>query len=388
MRLAVLAFALACSACSTSRLLDVAMRSAGEPRAPRGLRVGDREVLAGDMHTHVMPPDAPYHVSRELPSTLVLAEAQHLDFLVLTPHVPARFFEDEDERGWVLETQAELRARLAALHPSMIVVPGMEYTDYRYGHVGLAFADVREVLADVPVEAAQRRPEAFFERWQARGGVATINHPVERPIASAPFHQLRADLSWRAFAGAAVPREIAWLTHHADGIETFNLSIAHLRDPYFLGDEDRSLRESAHLVDAAARAQHRRIAPVGGTDSHGEWLRATTYVLARTRTADAIRDAIREARTCVRGPEACTLQVRGPDAEWHMIGDALPSTDRVDARASAGATTFLVNGAIAARAAADEIVTLTLPRDHCTLVRAIVDESWSAPVYVGCDLGR
>ncbi|HEY8075768.1 MAG TPA: hypothetical protein VIF62_16695 [Labilithrix sp.] len=386
MKRVVLALALTCSACSTSRLLDVAMRSADEPRAPHGLRVGDREVLAGDMHTHVMPPDAPYHVSRELPSTLELASKEGLDFVVLTPHVPARFFEDEDERGWVLETQAQLRARLAALHPAMIVVPGMEYTDYRFGHVGLAFADVREVLADVPTEAAQQRPELFFERWRAHGGLATINHPVERPIATAPFRQLRADLSWRAFTGAPVPPEIGWITHHADAVETFNLSISHLRDPYFLGDEDRSLREATHLVEAASRAQHRRIAPVGGTDSHGEWLRPTTYVLARTRTEGGIRDAIREARTCVRAPEACTLQVRAADGEWHIVGDALPATDRVEARASGGAVTFVVNGVIAAEAPSDTVV--SLPIDHCALVRAVVGRSWSAPIYVGCDVAR
>src|SRR5262249_17633920 len=157
-----------------------------------------------------------------------------------------------------------------------------------------------------------------------KGGVITINHPVERPVPNAAFSQLRYDLTWRGFTRANVPPEIAWVTEHATAIETLNFSIAYLRDQFILGDEDLSLREATPLVDKTARAQHRAIAPVGGTDSHGSWLRPTTYVLARARTPQAIRDAIIEARTCVRGPEGCTLEVRAPGDEIHHVGDRVP----------------------------------------------------------------
>jgi hypothetical protein len=366
------------------KMLDVAMGSAKRSPSHRGMRVGDRMVLAGDLHCHVLPPDASWHVSRGLPETLALAASEDLDFVVLTPHVPRRFFMLESKRRWVLETQAELRAHLARLQPSAIVIPGFEYTDFEYGHVGAAFADVREVLAAVSVEEARRRPERFFEQWVAQGGVLTINHPVERPLPDAPFRQLRADLSWRAFAGRPVPPEMAWVTEHAQSVETFNASISHLRDQYILTDEERSLREAAALVDREARAQKRRIAPVGGSDSHGSWLRPTTYVLAKERSREAIREAIQEARTCVRGPEACTLEVAAPDSAFHGVGDSLRAGEIVRAKTRGGEATYFVNGAIAARGADGETVTLAVPPNRCALVRAVVERSWSAPVYVNC----
>ena len=99
------------SGCAKNQILDLAMASAPRPPPHRGLRVGAYEVLAGDMHCHVLPPDAAYHVSRGLPETARLAQDEGLDFVVLTPHVPARFFLDPEIREWVRRTQGALRAR-------------------------------------------------------------------------------------------------------------------------------------------------------------------------------------------------------------------------------------------------------------------------------------
>ena len=166
------------------------------------------------------------------------------------------------------------------------------------------------MLAGLSAEDARASPERFFELWVARGGILTINHPVNRPLPKSPFHELASDLSWRAFRGGVVLREVAWITEHAQTIETFNTTVTELRDLFIVGEEDRSLREASHLADRVARAQHRRFAAVGGSDSHGHWLRATTFVLASERSAEGIRQALASARTCVRGPEACTLEVR------------------------------------------------------------------------------
>ncbi|MBF5066380.1 hypothetical protein G6O45_24460, partial [Salmonella enterica subsp. enterica serovar Istanbul] len=78
-------------------------------------------------------------------------------------------------------TQQRLRERVERLHPELVVIPGFEYTDYRYGHVGASFADPSEVLAGLSAEEAQANPERFFEMWVARGGILTVNHPVNRP---------------------------------------------------------------------------------------------------------------------------------------------------------------------------------------------------------------
>jgi hypothetical protein len=377
--------------CTRGQLIDIAMNGGPHVTPHQALRVGDRIVLAGDMHCHVAPPDASYHVSRELPFTLALASDESLDFVVLTPHVPRRFFMDDEMRGWVMETQQQLRARIEVLRPGLVVIPGFEYTDHDYGHVGAAFADPTEVLAGLSSDDARASPERFFEMWVARGGILTINHPVNRPLPGTPFRELAADISWRGFGGLPVPAEIGWITEHAQTIETFNSTVTGLRDQFVVGEEDRSLREAAHLSDRVARTQHRRLAAVGGSDSHGRWLRATTFVLAKERSAEGIREALATARTCVRGPEACTLEVRlaGGDRAWLGVGDSITAdtTDAkiaFEARASGGEVTFVVNGSVVATAGSDQAVPITVPSGRCSVVRAIVDRSWSSGIYVNC----
>ncbi len=387
--LTALTLASAALGCSKNQLIDVTMSGSAHASPHRGMRVGDRMILGGDLHCHVLPPDAPHHVSRELPEVLSLAKDESLDFVVLTPHVPARFFMDDELRGWVLRTQQELRARVARLAPSLVVIPGLEYTDHRYGHLGLAFADPSEVLTALTAEGAREDPARFFELWVARGGIVTINHPVNRPLPNAPFHELAYDLSWRGFGEGVVPPEVAWVTRHAQTLETFNTTVTELRDLFVVGEEDRSLREASHLADRIARTQHRRVAAVGGSDSHGHWLRATTFVLATERSPQGIRDALASARTCVRGPEACTLEVRPPGGAWAGVGDSLttPSaepTTTFEGRASGDDVTFLVNGAIAARATSGGIATFPVPNGRCSVVRAIVGRSWSSAIYVNC----
>jgi hypothetical protein len=367
--------------CTKAELLDFAMHSA--PHAPSGpKRVGDYELLAGDLHTHVLPPDAPWHVTRGLPSTARLAKAEGLDFVVLTPHVSSRFYMLPLERDWVLRTQAELRAGVDALpEKDVLFVPGMEYTDYRYGHVGLGFANVAEVLNEVTTADP---PERFFQRWTAHGGLMVINHPVLRGIPRAPFLELRYDLGWRALFDPPppVPPEVAWITEHATGIETLNTSISHLRDQFIIGDAERTLREGAHLADRVARTQHRRLTPVGGSDSHGEWMRATTWVLARDRTIAGVREAIVRGRTCVRGPAACSFTARVVGERAAHVGGALASGAARSIEVSADGTSagYYVNGALVAEG---RRATIRVP-GTCVLLRAIVDESWSAPIYVDC----
>ena len=366
--------------CTANGLLDTAMNAAKEPIPHAGLRVGDRMVLAGDLHCHVLPPDSPSHVTRGLPETLVLAEEQHLDFVLLTPHVPARFFQDEDARDWVSETQTELRARIEALHPKMLVIPGFEYTDHRYGHVGMGFADVKTVLAEVSAAESRAHPSLFMERWLAHGGTMVINHPLQGPIPKSVIDPLRWDLTWRGFGPKRVPVDDVFITEHAQAVETFNAAITHLRDQYIIGDEERTLREASALVDREAKRQHRPIAQVGGSDSHGSWLRPTTYVLAKERSVSAIHDAIVEGRTCVRSPETCSLEIAGDDGVWHGLGERVTAEKHVKARLSARGQ-FVLDGARVAEGTAAE---LPVSPGHCSIVRAISGLSWSSGIYVNC----
>lgn len=393
--------ALASAGCTRNQLLDFAMNRTPHVTRQAGARVGDRVILAGDMHCHVRPPDSRSHVSRELPATLKLAREEGLDFVVLTPHVPARFYLDDETRARVLSDHAALRAevnRSRAEADGVIVIPGFEYTDRRWGHLGMGFADVSEVLGSVSADALRERPQAFFEAFVAHGGVVTFNHPVNRPLRDPPFSELTRDMSWRAFYRSDVPDDVAWVTRHAQAIETYNASATLLRDRFLLDDEERSLREASHVLDRVARRDGRRLAAVGGSDSHGHWLRATTFVLAKARTEPAIREAIASGRTCVRGPEACTLTVRAKgDPGWAYVGDDIPADARpkmdpnsgvIEARAIGGDVSLFVNGELVATGDGGDLLTASVPRGRCSTVRAVVGKSWSSPVYVGCNLDR
>ena len=380
-----------CSRPFAHSAVEIAMTSAYRPGSDApvlgagAVGIAPDVVLAGDMHCHVSPPDHPLEASRDPAATVDLARAEGLDFLVLTPHVPALFFEDEGMRAAVVEEQASLRRALAARsdgHTTFVV--GMEYTDHAYGHVGVSFADMGSVLADLPVEEARSHPGRFFEQVVAKGGVLVINHPLSVPLDSS-VSMARADLSWRGFTTPdQVPEEIGAVTRLAQGVEAYNMVVTHLRDRYLLRDTPRTLLATLALIDRQILAQQRRIAPVGGSDSHVGYLRATTFVRARDRSEHAIRDALVAGRTCVRAPEACSFEARAPGGTWQTVGGTLPASDSIEARAPAGTLEVLVNGTSVASAEPGEIVRVPLSARGCNVVRARAGEGFSAPIYVGC----
>jgi hypothetical protein len=369
------------------RILDRAHRP-----SPWRPKAGEFELLAGDLHCHVQPPDLPEHVSRTVDQTLAAVEKSDLDFLVLTPHVGARFYVDDEHRAAVVDALEGLRRRIPSGRP--IVDVGFEYTDFSYGHVGFSFADLAGVLADVPASAPTSR---FVERWVERGGLVTLNHPLVTPLESR-IPQAREDMSfrpwtfgavvdtpWRAHAAPPWPEEIAAVDRLFQGAEVYNAFVSELRDRLLIGDREASLRATATRMDREIRARHRRLAFVGGSDSHGAVLRATTFVLARGRTARAIRDAIVEGRTCVRDPVACSFEIRTGPGAWSPVGAALAAEGAIEIRTEGTRAEIFVDGEIAARASRGEIARVPIDAS-CHVVRAHVDDGWSGPSYVGCDL--
>jgi hypothetical protein len=346
------------------------------------------QVLAGDLHCHVSPPDSPGHVTRDLADTLDLAKKERLDFVVLTPHVWARFFLDDSLRASTVASQRELRAEIARGTDGVVVIPGLVYTDGQYGHAGLAFADVERVLDEVPTAVAREHPERFFERWVADGGVVVVNHPLLLPIRSS-FSFARENLSWRPWTlrgteHAPFPPEIQAIDRLAFGFEVYNLAVTELRDRHLVGYTDRTLLESMQRLDSEIVERHRRMTPVGGSDSHSHSLRATTFVLATARTPEAIREGLAAGRVCVRSPEACSFEARRPGGSWVGVGGALAASDSIEVRARGGNASFVVDGEAAARALGGETASVTLERDRCHVVRAVVGAGLSAPVYEGC----
>lgn len=343
------------------------------------------ELLAGDLHCHVLPPDSPEEVNRTVAETIDLAAEEHLDFVILTPHVWSRFFQSPELRRAVLDGREALRAELAAKATGKtIFILGMEYTDHRYGHVGASFADLEAVLDDVPVSVAVAHPDRFFERFVARGGLLVVNHPLVTPLDSM-FSIARADLSWRPFtARGPFPAEIRAVDRLAQGFEAYNLTATHLRDRYLLGDTDHTLIATLGRLDREIVAQGRRMVPVGGSDSHTHHLRATTFVLSRERSEAGIHEALLAGRVCVRSPEACSLEARpaGASGGWEALGGAVRG-EAVEVRARGDDVEIFVDGK-GRRAEGGAPVRVALEAGKCSVIRARVGEGYSGPIYANC----
>ncbi len=171
------------------------------------------------------------------------------------------------------------------------------------------------------------------------------------------------------------PADLELLDSHAGAYEAFNLAIADLRDRFLFFDRDRSIRRVFAAFDERIRRERRRMTPVGGSDSHGHHLRATTFVLASSNTRDAILEAVRRGRTCVRSPEACRALLRVDGGPWSIVGDARFGAD-VEVRAPDG-TEILLNGEPVGRA-------FSVDPEICSIVRTRVGRGYSAPFYVNC----
>lgn len=391
---AVAVLATTAAGCSQRKVVDTLLGSAYHPRlVALGPVVDDSspapryQLLAGDFHCHVGPPDDPSDVSRDFATTVKLAHEEHLDFVVLTPHVAARFFQNDAQREAVLAGQTELRAEIAAGPTDVLFVPGFEYTDHRYGHVGVAFADLGAVLADVPTSVAKTNPERFFSSWVEHGGTLVVNHPLVTPLASV-FAMARADLSWRPWTSKKpVTAEIAAVDRLAQGFEAYNVTASQLRDRILLGDSDKTLEGTLLHLDAAIVARGRRMTPVGGSDSHGPSMRATTFVLAETKSVAGVREAFLAGRTCVRDAAACSFEARPPGgSEWSPIGAALPmpTSGKLEVRARGDDVEIIRGGAIVATPSSGTTATVDLVAGTCNVLRARVGEGFSAPIYVGC----
>ena len=88
----------------------------------------------------------------------------------------------------------------------------------------------------------------------------------------------------------------------------------------------------------------RPIAAVGGTDSHGDRMAATTWVLATDATEQALLAALRMGATCIGAIDGGTLVAHGdadPVDRWARIGDIVAATDAVELRWTGRARLFI-----------------------------------------------
>jgi hypothetical protein len=348
--------------------------------------LADYKIFAGDFHTHVAPPDTPPHVMRGLHETVELAKSEGMDFVVLTPHVGARFFTDARQRAWFVTQHAALVHALEAEDKgNVLFVAGCEYTDGAWGHVGM-FGDFDRTLADVSAKEANANPARFFERFAANGGMLTINHPLVGPLDSS-FEMARVDLSWRMLTEPerSPPPEIRAVDRLASSYEAYNTTATELRDRFLVGDRDKTLRDTLATYDRIIARDHRRITPVGGSDSHGHYVRSTTFVMAKSLDQASLRDAIQNGRACIRSREACTLEARPTGGAFVGVGGAIENADgKIEVRARGRDIEIFLDGERVATPSSDFILPLDVPRDRCVSLRARVGDGYSAPIYVGC----
>jgi hypothetical protein len=391
--------AVACNHFDHHAVVDLAMTSAYRPASfefsdskERGPGSADADevtahfqILAGDFHCHVSPPDGNEEVNRDLAETVVLAKKEHLDFVVLTPHVRARFFLHESFRRRELDALAGLRDVIAKQGPGApLLIVGFEYTDHRQGHLGFSFGDLAQLLARFSAARLEERPQAFVEGWVASGGLVVVNHPLVTPLDSM-FEIGRADLSWRPWTKAGpFPPEIEAANRLAQGFEAYNLAAAHMRDRYLDAPGPGTTLATLARIDQEILSQQRRLVPIGGSDSHEDHLRATTFVLASSRTTEEIRQAVLAGRVCVRDPRACSLRARTPKTAWQPLGAAFLNAPTIEVKARGEKIRVLVNGHLVATPRSGEVAPLPLDPNVCSLIRAEIDGGFSAPIYANC----
>jgi hypothetical protein len=335
-------------------------------------------LLAGDTHCHVTPPDSSGHVSRGLAETVALAESESLDFVILTPHLWDRTLDDSPRREEARAEWRALRERVGTIDSEVLFVPGFEYTSRR-GHATFAFADVDEALRERDVPSLVRR-------WTEAGGLIFVNHPLLTPF-GAPIRNARWDLSWSLWTDGDGPwsDDVVAIHRAAVGWEAYNLSIDFLHDRHYQSRPGVSRRSVMAWLDRAVVREGRRMTPVGGSDSHSSHLRAATFVLATSRTVEALRDAFASGRTCVASPWPCTLVARATaGGPFEPVGATIQTRGWVEVRLGVSGE-VLLGGRVVAEPSAGQTVRLATSGD-CTVLRARADGGASAPIYLDCDI--
>lgn len=184
-------------------------------------------------------------------------------------------------------------------------------------------------------------------------------------------------------ARGAAPRAAPGEPAYEQGVEAFNLIASQLRDRFLVGDELHTIRATLALMDREIPRRGRRMTPVGGSDSHGHFMRATTFVASRGRSEAAIRDAIVAGRACVRSPEACSFEIRPRGGAWVGVGGAVRARD-IELRARGEDVEIFIDGRVVGTPESGEAVRATVDERRCAVARARVGDGYSAPIYVNC----
>jgi hypothetical protein len=361
------------------------------PPAAKVALQGTLRLWAGDMNFHISPPEDPKEIRRSLREALELIQRSNLDFVYLTPKIRARFYENPEEFERVRGSWLMVQQTLSSLNePHPLLMMGAQYFDERSGSVSLLHVDIPKILTEVSRDELKTSPAAFLNLVALRGGILIINHPLATPLPVPVDTALRyasRDHSWRPMTrpGSEYPKDIIAANNIYDGMQAYSIPVSVWRDQYVLENPTKSLSDvETRLAQESVRKQ-RRLVAMGGSDSRGGIIRATTFIAAPERTPEALRRAILHGRVCVRSPTPCGLRVYADDQGGSAfgVGDALVAERTVQFRWGDDESGDLYrNGE--RLGTFEGTTTQAASRGECHIYQLYLNNGYSGPVYVNC----
>lgn len=373
-----------------SLLSALSVEAAYKPRPHAKVQMqGVLKLWAGDMNFHIAPPDDPRKVERSLKESVDLLNKSGLDFVFVTPQIPARFWESADQFERIKRDWPTLQATLSSLSakgPLMMV--GAEYVDEKNGSATIVGVDIPKVLNEVSRDDLKANPTTFVNLMWMRGGLVFLNTPLATPV-KAPIdsvnHYSSVDRSWKPLTkpSAGYPKDILALHGLYDGLEAYSVPLSVWRDQYALDDPTASVAAVMGRLDLEIISKKRRIVPVGGSDSRDSLVRPTVYIAAPERTPEALRAGLSHGRVCVRSPTACSVRVFADDQPVAVgVGDHIVAKMHVDIRWDGGEGELFRNAQ--SLGTFDGHTNQPTGSNECQIYRLVVDGGYSAPFFVNC----
>lgn len=373
-----------------SVITRLSLQAAYKPQTHKSVQMqGAQRLWAGDMNFHISPPDDPKRIRRTLRESVDLLSKSGLDFVFVTPQIPARFWDSADQFERVRREWSSIQQTMSSMSDKLpLIMVGAEYVDDKNGSATIVGVDIPKALNEVSREDLKTNPTAFINLLWMRGALVYLNTPLATPLkAPVDSHQRynSVDRSWKPMTkpSAGYPKDILAINNVYDGMEAYSVPLSVWRDQYVQGDPVASVGAVMSRLDLEIIRKKRRLIPIGGSDSRSSLIRPTIYIAAPERTPEALRQGLTQGRVCVRSPLPCGLRVFADDQPVAAgVGDHIVAQQHIDIRWEGGEGELFRN---AESVGTFEGRTLQpTSRSECHIYRLVVDGGYSAPFYVNC----
>ncbi|MBP8196738.1 MAG: hypothetical protein KAY55_06170 [Deltaproteobacteria bacterium] len=380
---------LSAGACQ-SLLSALSTRAEYKPKSHKTVQMqGSQRLWAGDMNFHISPPDDPKRIRRSFNESVEMLSKSELDFVFITPQIPARFWDSVEQFERVRRDWQSLQATMSSMSDKLpLMMVGAEYVDDKNGSATIIGVDLPKALNEVSRDDLRANPTAFINLLWMRGALVFLNTPLATPLKApvdSPQRYSSIDRSWKPLTkpSAGYPKDILAIHNLYDGMEAYNVQISVWRDQYVQGDPTASLAAVMSRLDLEIIRKKRRLIPIGGSNSRGRSLRPTIYIAAPERTPEALRQGLTNGRVCVRSPLPCGLRVFA-DAQPVAagVGDHIVAQQHIDIRWEGGEGELFRNAE--SLGTFDGRTLQATSRSECHIYRLVVDGGFSAPFFVNC----